>query len=150
MANVTLLSLIERSVAFIGEQVREAQDGIERRAQFVTHRGEELILELAAALNFLFCKENGMRKLFNLLLGSFKLRRAFPDALLQLIMSRSQSSLALLDLSQHLIEGIDKDSQLSRAADRRCADRIVLILRNNSCNFAQIHDGVSNGSAKDR
>src|SRR5712664_3443134 len=116
----------------------------------MAHGGEELILELAAALNFLFREDDGARKLFDLLLGSLKLRSAFPDAFLQLIMSFSQSSLALLDLRQHLIEGIDKDSQLGRAADRRCADRIVFVLRNNFCNFAQIHDRVSNGSAKDR
>ncbi len=150
VVDVAPLAIIQRAVTLIGQQVGKTQNGVERGAQLVAHGGEKLILELAAALNFLFSKKHRMRKLFNLSFGSFKLRGAFPDALLQLITSHSQSSLALLDLSQHLIEGIDKDSQLSRAADRRCADRIVLILRNNSCNFAQIHDGVSNGSAKDR
>src|ERR1700731_3194659 len=118
VSDVALLAIVQRAVAFIGEEVGETQDGIERRAQFVTHGGEELILEPTTALNFLFRKEDGMRKLLNLLLGSFKLRSALLNALLQLIMGFSQSSLALLDLRQHLIEGIDEDSQLSRAADR--------------------------------
>src|SRR5260370_2888753 len=134
--DVALLAIIQRGVTLMGEQVRKTQNGVQRRAQFVAHRGEKLILELAAALNFLFRKENGMRKLLNLLFSSFKLSGAFADALLQLIMSHSQSPLALLDLRQHLIEGIDKDSQLGWAADRRCADRIVLISRNNLCNLA--------------
>src|SRR5882724_10771674 len=95
---------------------------VQRRAQLVAHGRQKLILEPAAALNFFFSKKDGTRKLFNLSFGSFKLRGALSDALLQLITSHSQSSLALLDLRQHLVEGIDKDSQLGRAADRRCAD----------------------------
>src|SRR6267143_1537990 len=150
VGDVALLTIVQWAVTLVGEQVRKTENGIQRRAQLVAHRGEELIFEFTAALNFLFRNEDGMRKLFNLLLSGFELRSAFLNTLLQLIMSFSQSSLALLDLRQHLIEGIDKDSQLGRAADRRCADRIVLVLRNNFCNFAQIHDGVSNGFSKDR
>src|SRR5713226_2703349 len=47
------------AVTFIGEKVGEAQDGIERCAQFVAHRGEKLILELAAALGFFFGMQQG-------------------------------------------------------------------------------------------
>src|ERR1700730_4107874 len=150
MGEVALLAIVQRAVTLIGEQVGKAQNGIQRRVQLVVLRGENLILELAAALNFLLSRKDGMRKLFNLSLGSFQFRCTFPDALLQLIMSLSQSSLALLDLRQHLIEGIDEDSQLGRAADRHGADRIVFVLRNNPCNFAQIHNGFSNSPAKDR
>src|SRR6267143_6472683 len=119
VSDVALLAIIQRAVTLIGEQVRKAQNGVQRRAELVAHCREKLILELTAALNFLFSKKDGTRKLFNLSFGCFKLGGAFPDALLQPIASHSQSAFALLDLGQHLIEGIDKDSQLGRAADKR-------------------------------
>src|SRR5260370_8550957 len=96
VSDVALLAIIQRAVTLIGEQVRKTQNGVQGRAQLVAHCREELILELAAALNFLFRKQDGLRKLFNLLLGSFKLRSAFPDPLLHLTPSHSQTSLLLL------------------------------------------------------
>src|SRR5437899_12639440 len=102
VGDVALLAIVQWAVTLIGEQVRKTQHGVQRRAQLVAHGRQKLILELAAALNFLFSKKDGMRKLFNLSFCSFKLRGAFPDAQLQLITSHSQSPLTLLDLSQHL------------------------------------------------
>src|SRR5713226_9248270 len=52
VADVAALALIQRAVALVGEQFGEPQDGVERRAQFMTHRREELILELANAFGF--------------------------------------------------------------------------------------------------
>src|SRR2546429_1984103 len=112
VGDVALLTIVQWAVTLVGEQVRKTENGIQRRAQLVAHGRQKLILELAAALNFLFSKKDGTRKLFSLSFGSFKLGGAFPDALLQPIAGHSQSAFALLDLSQHLIEGIDKDSQL--------------------------------------
>jgi len=55
-----------------------------------------LILEFTAALQLLFRKEVYEEKLFNLLLERFSSAVPFLNTLLQLIMSFSQSSLALL------------------------------------------------------
>src|SRR5712664_4095659 len=150
VTDVTLLPFVQRAITFIGEEVGETQDGIERRAQFVTHRGEELILEFTAAFHLLLRKEDGMREFFNLLLGGFQFRSAFLDALLQLIMSLSQSSLALLDLRQHVIESIDQNSQFAGTADRSCTNGIVLLAENDSGYLRQAHDGVSDGYPENR
>src|SRR6266446_7124971 len=113
VTDVTLLPFVQRAITFIGEEVGETQDGIERRAQFVTHRGEELILEFTAAFHLLLREEDRMRKLFNLLLGGFQFRSAFLDALLQSIMCLPKSSLVLLDLRKNFIKSIDQDSQFA-------------------------------------
>jgi len=50
VADVAALAIVQRAVAFLGEQCGEAKNGIKRRAQFVAHRRKELILEPAGAL----------------------------------------------------------------------------------------------------
>ena len=85
VGDIAPLAFVQWAVAFVGEQIGKPQNSIERRSQLVAHRGEKLILELAGTLNLLFRMEDGIRKLLNLLLGSFKLCRAFLDALLQLV-----------------------------------------------------------------
>src|SRR5713226_4801986 len=52
VSDVALLAIIQRAVTLIGEQVRKTENGVQRRAQLVAHRGEKLILELASALRF--------------------------------------------------------------------------------------------------
>src|SRR5690242_15121314 len=59
VVDVTGLALIHLAIAFVCEQFGEAQDGVERRAQLVAHRGEKLILELTGALRFIFCTHEG-------------------------------------------------------------------------------------------
>ena len=55
VADVALLAIIQRAVTLIGEQVRKTQNGVQRCAQFVAHRGKELILELTCALGLFLC-----------------------------------------------------------------------------------------------
>src|SRR5260370_36413209 len=116
VGDVALLTIVQWAVTLVGQQVRKTENGVQRRAELVAHCREKLILELTAALNFLFSKKDGMRELFNLSFGSLKLGGAFPDALLQPIAYHSQSVLALLDLGLHLIESIGKDNQLGQDA----------------------------------
>jgi len=126
VTDVTLLPFVQRAITFIGEEVGETQDGIERRAQFVTHRGEELILEFTAAFHLLLREEDGMRKLFNLLLGGFQFRSASWTR----CSSPSCASAKLarsLDLRQHFIKSIDQDSQFAATAGRSCTDGIILV-----------------------
>src|SRR5579859_475951 len=54
VGNVAFLAFVERTKAFIGKKIGEAENGVERSAQFMAHGGEELVFELAAALGFLF------------------------------------------------------------------------------------------------
>src|SRR6266403_3862883 len=55
VSDVALLAIVQRSVAFTGEQVRKTQNGVQRSAQLVAHRGEKLILELTGAFRFFLC-----------------------------------------------------------------------------------------------
>ena len=55
VADVAWLAIIHWAVAFVGEQVGETQNGVQWRAQFVAHRGEKLILELAGTFRFFLC-----------------------------------------------------------------------------------------------
>jgi len=59
VGDVALLAIVQWAVTLIGEQVRKTQHGVQRRAQLVAHGRQKLILELAAALNFLFSKKDG-------------------------------------------------------------------------------------------
>ncbi len=61
-----------------------------------------------------------MGKGLKLALGGFQLCSPFLDTLLKSIVSFSQSSLTLLYLRQHLIEGVDQDGQFAPAASWSC------------------------------
>ena len=83
--HVAPLLFVERTVAVFAEQIGKAQDGVQGSSQFMTHRGKELILELARTFQFFFGQNDGLRESLNVLLRSLKLCRAFPDTLLQSI-----------------------------------------------------------------
>ena len=51
VADEPVLLLIERAFQLLGKQLRETDDGVQRRAQFVAHAGQEFILEVIRLLN---------------------------------------------------------------------------------------------------
>ena len=55
VVDVAPLAVVHRAVTLIGKQVGKTKNGVQRRAQFVAHGGEELILELTCAFRFLLC-----------------------------------------------------------------------------------------------
>src|SRR5260370_31611075 len=64
VSDVALLAIIQRAVTLIREQVGKTKNRVQRRAQFVAHRGEELILELTAAFRFFFCVQHELFRPF--------------------------------------------------------------------------------------
>ena len=52
MGDEDFLIVDERTLDFLAEQFGETDDGVERRAEFVVHAGEELALETVCALHF--------------------------------------------------------------------------------------------------
>src|SRR5215467_4997860 len=62
--HVPMLALGERSVLVVHQQFRESDHRVERRSEFVAHRGEKLILESAGAFSlFLRGSQRGFRGL---------------------------------------------------------------------------------------
>src|SRR5690349_13416260 len=59
VGNIAFLALVERPEAFISKKIGEAENGVERSAQFMAHGGEELVFKSAAALGFLFGLDEG-------------------------------------------------------------------------------------------
>src|ERR1700683_3730539 len=96
--DIALLPLVQGAVAFLGEQIGKAEDRVQRSSQFMTHRREELVLELACALNLFLSFYHRVRELFHFLFGSFQLRSTFLNALFELVVSLTQCAFALLRL----------------------------------------------------
>src|SRR6266852_340288 len=66
VCDVALLAIVQRAVTLVGEQVGKTQNGVQRRAQFVAHGGEKLILELACALRIFLCAHKELFRPFAL------------------------------------------------------------------------------------
>ena len=63
----------QRACGLFGEQVRETDDGVERRAQFMTHGGEKAALALVGPIGKFSCGLGGLARHDELCLDAFAL-----------------------------------------------------------------------------
>ena len=155
MAGEFLLLLQGRRQAVGTEDLREAQDGVERRAQFMAHRRQEGRLGIVGAAR-LFHRHGQFA------IRHFQLHRALVHAHFQFLVQahdfllRLGALLALarqfavrafqrvraqLDLGQHLVEGIDQLRHLVVAELARAA-RVVARLDHFARHVGDIEDGL--------
>ena len=107
-------SLPDGGTAFAAQQLRPAEDRVERRAQLVRQRREELVLQ---PVRFALAHE----QLGALLLGA----PALGDFVAQLLVGGRQLLLPQLDPLEHAVEGVDQHAEfvVGRRARRGASNR---------------------------
>src|SRR5260370_7398190 len=57
VVDIALLTVVERAVVLLGQEIGETDDGVQRRPQFVAHGRKELFLKFVGPLRFFLGKD---------------------------------------------------------------------------------------------